>query len=305
MPGDMRFSEYTGADRFDWETSAGALADTSYDLPVFRSWPSQPYVLIGEIYHKDARKEWQEGEFRDAVKGAKRVGGDAIIIRLTSESGVGALTGGAGGNVAMNKPGFQLRTSALVVRWQTQEEIVARKQRDARLENQLIAESPNLTVSGETATLVIKYLLQSGEGEVSPSFFESYKQIMTTLSPNDSTLSGEWIFKSVVKEKGLVAEKEDPELGLASVRADDDIVTIVSTKGKIELNFSGQNAKGRLTGQIGIGALSCKAEGVALVDKISISFSTLTPDGTAQGVVVLQRNPKKTETKPKSKLERS
>src|SRR5688572_28311982 len=76
--GAMRFSEYTGHDKLDWETSSGALADTSYDLPVYKSWPSKPYVLLGEIYHLNERQEWREGEIRDAVKGAKKVGGEAI-----------------------------------------------------------------------------------------------------------------------------------------------------------------------------------------------------------------------------------
>jgi len=291
MPGDMRFSEYTGKDKFDWEVSGGALSDTSYDLPVYKSWPSKPYVLIGEIYHRDARKEWQEGEFRDAVKGSQRVGGEAIIVRFTSESGVAAFTGGVRGSVLSAGPAHIFRTSALVIRWQTPSEIQARKERDEHLLKQLLAQHPDLDINNETAALVVKYLLQTDEGEISDDFGDRYKQLMTKISSvSGSDLSGEWIFKSVVREKGLVAEKEDSGLGLASVKANGDTLAIVSTKGRVEISFSGQNLKGRLTGQVGVGAVSSKAEGVALDDKISITFNTVTPDGTAQGIVILQRN---------------
>ena len=112
MPGDMRFSEYTGADYLEWETSVGALADTTYDLPVYRGWPSRAYAVIGDIRHRDPRKEWNEGEFRDAIKGAKRLHADAIVIKLTSESGVGAITSTIGKGTARGLSAAHYETTA-------------------------------------------------------------------------------------------------------------------------------------------------------------------------------------------------
>jgi len=291
MPGDMRFSEYTRADSMEWETSSGALADTSFDIPVFRGWPSRPYVVVGEIHHRDPRKEWEEGEIKDAVKGARRVKGDAIIIRLTSERGVGAVTGTVGRGALRGGMGIQGGITALVIRWQTDAEVQARMARDERLRKQLLAEKPNLGINNETAALAIKYLLQTGEGEIAPDFFDRYRQIISRLSPAaPADFSGDWIFKAVIKEKALVSEKEDQYLGIASARADGANLAIVSTEGKVEMSFSGESAKGRLKGQAAVAGFSGEAEGVALEDKISISFHNLTPDGVAQGVVVLQRN---------------
>src|SRR5215203_1320646 len=68
---------------------------------------------------------------RGAVKGAKLVGGEAVIIRLISESGVGALTGRSGGSAIGT--GLMARTTAQVIRWQTDQEKQARKERDDHL----------------------------------------------------------------------------------------------------------------------------------------------------------------------------
>lgn len=300
MPGDMRFSEYTGQDKFDWETSAGSLADTSYDLPVYRSWPSKPFAVLGEIYNMEERKEWREGELKDAVQGAKRVGGEAIIIKLISESGVGAITGSVGGGLAAGRPGVLARTTAMVIRWQTESEKEARRARDNQLQKQLLADYPNLEVNSETSALVVKYLLQSSQGEVTQDLFSRYEEIMTKVSAqSDGQLSGNWVFKGTIKEKGMVSEKETQFLGLASLSTDGESIAIVSTEGKVEMSFSGLNAKGRLSGQAGVGGFSSKADGVALEGKISLSFQTLTPDGTAHGVVVLQRNKTAPLSKPK------
>ena len=291
MPGDMRFSEYTGADYLEWETSIGALADTSYNLPVYRGWPSRAYAVIGDIRHRDPQKEWHEGEFRDAIKGAKKLGGDAIVIKLTSESGVGAITGTIGKGTARGLSAAHYETTALVIRWQTDDQVQKRVERDERLRKQLLTAKPNLDVNSQTAALAIKYLLQSGVRENAFDFYERYEQTMTRISPlSMSDLSGEWVFKAVIKEKGIISESEDQFLGMASVRADGENVAIVSTAGKVEINFSGQNMKGRLNGQIGIAGISTASQGVAVDDKISLTYQTLTPKGIAQGTLVLQRN---------------
>jgi hypothetical protein len=59
----------------------------------------------------------------------------------------------------------------------------------------------------------------------------------------------------------------------------------------VELNFSGTLVKGRLSGQLGLGSVSAKCEGAVTSTKISISFQSMTPDGTLSGNVVLQRLP--------------
>jgi hypothetical protein len=80
-------------------------------------------------------------------------------------------------------------------------------------------------------------------------------------------------------------------LGLATISAYGENLTIVSTSGQIELNFNGTLVKGRLNGQLGMGSVSAKCEGVVTADKISVSFQSLTSDGALSGNVVLQRLP--------------
>ena len=291
MPGDMRFSEYTGADYLEWETSVGALADTSYDLPVYRGWPSRAYAVIGDIRHRDPRKEWHEGEFRDAIKGAKRLHADAIVIKLTSESGVGAITGTIGKGTARGHSAAHYETTALAIRWQTDGEVQKRTQRDESLVKKILIARPNLDVNSQTAALAIKYLLQSGIREDAQDFYAKYEETMTRISPQAvGDLSGEWLFKAVIKKEGIVSESEDQFLGIASVNADGENIAIVSTSGKVEMNFSGQTTKGRLNGQVGIAGISTASQGVAVNDKISLTYQTLTPNGIVQGSVVLQRN---------------
>jgi hypothetical protein len=55
------------------------------------------------------------------------------------------------------------------------------------------------------------------------------------------------------------------------------------------VNFTGTYSKGRLTGQVGIGGFSTKCDGAAVNNKISLSFQSVTTDGTVRGNVSLQR----------------
>jgi len=52
----MRFSQYSGAKRI-WFVSPEALAETSFSLPVYRSWPDKPYEVVGSVRFEDPRKD--------------------------------------------------------------------------------------------------------------------------------------------------------------------------------------------------------------------------------------------------------
>lgn len=290
LPGDMRFSEYSGPDAMEWPTSTGALADTSYAVPVFRAWPSKPYVLLGEIRHKKPHKRWEDDELRDAAQAARKRQGEAIIFRRTTEAGVGALTGTLDRGPRLDQAS-QWQDSALVIRWQTPLEIQDRQARNARLLRLLTAAKPDLRASEDTATLAIQYLLQTAVRGTASDLYPKFELIMLRIAPPPSGgLAGEWLFKATLSTRSLVDRDEQSYLGLASVRVDGDHLAIVSTEGAVELNFSGQLTNHALSGQLGIGGFPVKAEGVALDDKISLTFQSTTPNGLFQGEVVLQRN---------------
>ena len=74
---------------------------------------------------------------------------------------------------------------------------------------------------------------------------------------------------------------------MARVNLKGNIITIVSTKGPIDMNFSGSLSEGRIAGQLGIATgptiISCKAEGVYTDERISLTGQTQTLDETFQG----------------------
>ncbi len=289
IPGNMRFSQYTGFDSFLWETSIGALADTSYKLPVYRSWPSRRYVVIGDVRHEDPRKEWHEGELRDAVKAAQILGGEAVIIRHGSEAGVQALTGLSDNRRFYSQP----EQTALVIRWQTEDEIQTQLKRERALVERLKKEEPafesSLDSSEQTASLAIKYLLRSGTKDDSPEFFSKFLALMKSIDRKSDGLSGQWLFKAILKSGGITTQSDRDFVGIASVQVEGDNVAIISVRGDTEANFSGKQSGGGLTGQIGIGGYSSKAVGVAVPRKISITFQSTTQSGTLQGTLILQR----------------
>ena len=113
------------------------------------------------------------------------------------------------------------------------------------------------------------------------------------------TLTGDWLFKAVLKTSTLTTSDEKSAFGTTSVQSDGTSLVVVSKEGGMEPNFSGTCTGARFTGQPGIAGFSAKAEGVALETKISLTYQAVTASGTAQGSVVLQRaGPPKRDTTP-------
>ena len=281
----MRFSEYTGYDAFDKETAVGALSDTSYKLPLYRSWPSKAYVVIGDVRHQDPRKEWREGEYRDAIKAALAVGGDAVILRQGSEAGVSTITGTASPSGVFAIP----ETTALVIRWQTEDEMRLRKRSDQALYEKLKTAYPNLGANEETGSVAIKYLRRRGVKDSAPEFFEQFVELFKRLRQTNDMLTGQWLFKATIKTGGIVSQTDRSFMGIAQIKVERESVAIVSIEGDTEASFSGTQSSGRLTGQLGLHGFSTKAEGVVIGDKISLTFQTTTQSGTVQGSFILQR----------------
>ena len=106
---------------------------------------------------------------------------------------------------------------------------------------------------------------------------------------NGDSLPGEWLFKCTLKSGGVVSQDERAYMGIASVKLEGTNLAVISTEGETEANFSGDLVGSRITGQLGVAGNSAKAEGVAVADKISITFRSVTQSGTVQGTFVLQR----------------
>lgn len=291
--GQMRFSEYTGQDASSslgtWPIGSGSMAETSYAVPVYRGWPEKPYQVLGSLSFPDPNAEWNEDFFRAAAKHAKNRKGDAIIIRKGAEFGVSQIAGARSNPLSV--VGSTYQTTALVIRWLTPQEV---RDRDLLLDELLkrfATNDPRVSANRTVAELVVIFLVSTGCEPRSPQLAERFMDTMGHLTSRASeSLSGEWIFRTSMSFSTVLAEgSERSHLGLALVSTDGENVTIVSTAGAAEINFTGTLLKGRLSGQIGVGGVSAKCDGAATPEKISISFQSLTPDGTVRGNVVLQR----------------
>jgi hypothetical protein len=292
----MRFAEYTGHDASSylgtWQLGPGTMAEGSgLAVPVYRGWPERYYRVIGSLRFVDPSKNWgyNEGILKEAASEAKHKGGDAIIIRQGAEYGVSKIAGAKNDRSVLSSS----QTTALVIKWLTEQEI---REMDVRLEDfrkRFAANDPAVWANPSMDRLIMTYLLLQPELTLKSSqlydrFAEAKTKIITRTPENPS---GDYIFKATVGFSTVLSGggEEKNTIGMATVSVDGENLTIVSSAGTIELNLAGTMIKNRVTGQIGIENISAKCEGAATPEKVSINFQSLTQDGTVTGNLVLQR----------------
>ena len=288
---NLQYSEYTGGDAGSylgtWPVGQGTMAETRFAVPVYRGWPEKPYRVLGSLTHPDPKARWNDDFFAAAASQAKKLQGDAVIIREGAEFGISKIADTTRQPLVLTSA---KQTTALVVHWLTPHEI---DEQNLLLDDLLKRSSvePRVSANRTVGHLVIRYLLQSGSDLKSVELQDRFIETMRRLVPSATDgLGGDWIFKaSEVVGTVLGGNDEETFLGLASVSVDGENIAIVSSGGGVELNFSGMLSKGRLTGQIGVGGVSSKCEGAATAEKLSISFQSLTPDGMVRGNLTLQR----------------
>ena len=306
----LRYSQYTGTDSSSsfgfgtWPNSHGTMAETSYAVPVYRGWPEKPYVVLGSLSCPDRNANWNDDFFAEAARQAKTHKGDAIIIRQGAEFGVSKIAGSRTDPMVISS---SYQTTALVIRWLTPEE---RAEREALLSDLLkkFELAKQLTSANRNVgELAFVYLTQSGVSLKSPEFGQRFEETLSKiLSRNPESLSGDWLYKCEQSASTALSGSDDKlAYGIATVSEEGSTIAIVSTTGNAEINFAGAIAKGKLTGQIGVGGVSAKCEGAATPEKLSLSFQSLTPDGTVRGNVVLQRITRKQNNTPPAHNEKN
>ena len=85
----LRYSQFRGTQA--WTTTSGTMVEQRA-IPVYRGWPDKPYIVIGSIRFEDPNVQWNDGDTDRAAHLGKTKGGDAIIMRVGSEFGVGLTT---------------------------------------------------------------------------------------------------------------------------------------------------------------------------------------------------------------------
>lgn len=261
------------------------MAETSYALPVYRTWPDKEYEVKGSLRHDDPNKVWNDGEIQGAAREAKKHGGGAIILRYGAEDAVLGLA-----NVQPLGVTFRSMTSALVIRFLTPQEIATRSALQKELLQDYLINNPKIACSEETSWLVFKYLLQNGGTPTNANFVKLFQETMGRISSGGGdALAGEWVFKASLKTATITSSDEHNFLGIATVRDADGTIGILSKEGNVEFSFAGKRVSGGLEGQVGIRGFSAHGEGVALPEKISLTFQSVLQSGTAQGTIILQR----------------
>lgn len=281
----MRFSQYSGSKRL-WPVSQDSMAETSFSRPVYRSWPDKPYEIIGSLRFENPRKDWDDGVINSAVSAAKRRGGDAIIIRHGSEFGVGGTVGFAEDATVWS----QNQTTALVIKWKSKDVLKAEAAAVGAFKENFRTKHPELSKNVSLFDSATDYLQWMGLKLDSAAASDKLREVLNEIqNSTEGELSGKWLYRCNFKKSHLTSSQSDLLFGIGLVTLKDNVLTVVSTSGSAEINFSGTYEKGRVMGRMGISGISVNCDGVASKEKISLSGQGQTADGTFQASLTFLR----------------
>jgi hypothetical protein len=283
----MRYSQYSG--NAVWPTTQGSLAEADYAIPVYRSFPERPYDVIGSVRFEDPRRYWDDGIIRMAAETGKKNGGDAIIFRTGSAAPMSWL------DTFISRPtGYGQEQTALVIKW-TPDNVVQERHAEAQLFWANFKQHfPDLSLSDRLVQLAQECLIEQGVRQNSPEMETRLSELLKDIQGQPkSTLAGKWLFKGAVQNRNLTTAETQTFHGVASIGLTGNKLTLISNAGATELNFSGILDAGQITGTLGFGgnsaSVSTKCDGVALDNKISMTFQKLIDSGTVQGTLTFQR----------------
>src|SRR2546428_5948513 len=281
----MRFSQYSGSRRV-WPRSQDSMAETSFSLPVYRTWPDKPFEIVGSLRVEDPNQNWDDGIISAAVSAARSKHGDAIIIRQGSELGVSGYAGFAEDPMVWK----QNQTTALVIKWKPKGVLETEAAALRAFKENFRAQHPELTPNVAVVDSAIEYLQFMGLSLDSGAAADKLKDILTEFhGSREGELNGKWLYRCNYTRSRLTSSSSDFFYGTALVTLKDNVLTIVSTSGLAEVNFSGTSDKGRVMGKMGISAVSINCDGVASKEKISLSGQGQIADGTFQASLIFLR----------------
>jgi hypothetical protein len=129
-----------------------------------------------------------------------------------------------------------------------------------------------------------------GLGLDSVAATDKLKEVLAEIHDSkEGELTGKWLYRCGFKRSRLTSSFSDFFYGTALVTLKDNVLTVVSTSGPAEVNFSGTFEKGRVMGKMGISAVSVNCDGVASKEKISLSGQGQIADGTFQASLIFLR----------------
>jgi hypothetical protein len=283
-----RYSQFTGSQ--NWAVASQAMADNSYAVPVYHSWPDRPYVVIGSVSFAEPQNEWKDGDTAQAARMAKRRGGEAIIMRSGGEFGVGAIAGAAADARVVTMSGV----TALVIKWKPQAEVEA----EQKVLEQFYLEykSKHPSVSRELVAMGAEYVANLGIPKGSPSWSEKLGNALDdVIETKQDAQSTKAFFKGTVQSEGITTSFTDVFFGVAKIGQSGASLTILSDTSDApingarhsDVNFSGAIDSGKVSGRLGFSSgltiFSGKAEGVVVGNKILLNTQGQTASGIVQG----------------------
>lgn len=266
------------------------MAETAYAIPVYRSWPERPYDVIGSVRFEDPSKYWDDGVIRKAAKVGKKNGGDAIIFRPGGVARFSWLD-----QFTARPAGYGEELTALVIKWTADSVLKSKKADEERFWANFRQKFPALADNDQVLEMATSHLTELGVKPYSAEMADRLSKILAEIqNHHKDSLAGKWLVRGAVQTSSITASSgAEVFFGIATVATSGNKITMISTAGKAEFNFSGTEETGQLVGTLGFGgkasAISVKCEGVALNEKISLTFQKLTDSGTVQGSVTLQR----------------
>jgi len=269
-----------------WQTMPDSIAETSFKLPVYRTWPDRPFEVLGTLRFENPNKYWDDGVINEAVAAAKSKHGDAIVIRSGSEFGVSENIGSSEDPMQFTQ---QHQITALVIKWKPKAAVDAEMAQLRSFKEDFKSKYGDLCRSASLVDSAVAYLQWTGMSLDSASATEKLKDVLTQIKDTQQgELDGKWLYRCSYSRSRLTSSYSDFFFGIALVTLKDNVLTVVSTSGQ-EITFSGSSDKGRVTGKMGIRSVSINCDGVASKEKISLSGQGQIPDGTFQANLIFQR----------------
>ena len=271
-----------------WPTSKGAVADRSYDVPVFYGWPQRPYHVIGLTQLTSRRHEWKSSEIARAARLAKGFGQDALILRSGGEWDA------IGQAAAVRHIVLPDRTLALAIGWTSQASVDGTSHRLEGFRAYLKRANPALRLESKNDLWELgeEYVAWLGlEIDSQPGTAKLEEALTSLIPPATDSAPSKWLFRGTIRENASTLETT--VWGVATMSRAGENVSIVCADGDTRIAFAGLVKDDGLNGDLscseGPANLSAPAEGTLAQDKIVLNVRAQTDAGGARASFVFLR----------------
>jgi hypothetical protein len=276
------YSNFSG--QRTWPTTKGAMPDTTYVVPVYRSWPDRPYRVSGSIELGKSKNDWRDADTAHAALISKGKGADAMIIESADELGWGSIPGTV--RKAQVAPAMEMM--ALAIKWKSQSEVNGERKAWEALRTRFNTAHPGHELNDDLLEMSIECGATQGLNLDAPAGLKKLENILNAVTETSTNAASSlWLFRGTFHVTALTNSFTKTIYGLATVaRTGGDVHLISNLKGA-DIRFDGSVTDGRLSGvmDISAGAVACKAkaEGSLVPNRISMDSRGETENQMVRG----------------------